>query len=93
MLIHRNFGCRTFGVAWYRIATAATTSATMTGHFAMFQTVTVTSLRPTAAPTERAMPPDSTTAATITTAMTTRISVTSSSTGRSFQNGRPSSTS
>jgi len=69
-----------------------TTSTTITGHFAMSHTETASSLSPTTDPIACATDPESTIAAQMIATSTSRMSVTSSSTGRSFQIGRPSST-
>ena len=69
------------------------TSSTSTGHLAMSQAVTAASPRPITLPTCSASGPVRTTA---TAPIETRMIITSVIaiwTGRSFQNGRPSSTS
>ena len=67
------------------------TTTSITGHLAICQTVTAVSLRPTAPPIASATGPVTTSEITTRAASRTSTSVTSSCSGRSFQNGRPSS--
>ena len=92
-LTQRNLGCCTFGVAQYKIATTRTTKTKMTGQRAIFHTVRAVSPRPMASPTEVATGPLTASMSPIAATMINAISVTSNMIGRSFQIGRPSSTS
>ena len=67
------------------------TTTSSTGHLAMSHAVTAVSPSPTASPIASATGPETISASTTSAAIRTRISVTSSWSGRSFQNGRPSS--
>ena len=67
------------------------TTSSITGHLAICQTVTAVSPRPTALPIASATGPDTISATTTAAASSTSSSVTSSWSGLSFQNGRPSS--
>ena len=68
------------------------TMPSITGHFAMPQIVRLWSPRPTASPTAWARGPLTTRPTSTRAAMMTSPTVMSSTTGRSFQIGRPSST-
>ncbi len=91
MLIQRNLGCLTFGVAKYSRATMRTTTASSAGHFAMFHTFTAVAPSPTAFPTALAAGPVSTSPSATRAVRRTVMRVTTSIVGRSFQIGRPSS--
>ena len=65
----------------------------MTGHLAICHAVTATSDRPSAPPTASASGPETTSASAVTATSEMQMNVTSSCSGLSLQNGRPSSTS
>ena len=65
----------------------------MTGHLPHCHAVTATSERPSASPIALASGPETISASTVTATSTIVTNVTSSWSGLSFQNGRPSSTS
>ncbi len=92
-MIQRSFGCLTFGPTHVSSAIITTATSSITGHLAMFQTVTALSPRPITSPIERATEPLATKPIASTAISTTITSVITSCSGRSFQNGRVSSTS
>jgi hypothetical protein len=69
------------------------TSASITGHLPNCHAVTATSESPVALPTASARGPETTSAGAVIATSAMQTSVTSSWSGLSFQNGRPSSTS
>ena len=70
-----------------------TTTSAITGHLAMSQTVTAVSPAPTRSPTSRRAGPVTTTASAQSASSRIITTVIPIWIGRSFQNGRPSSTS
>ena len=83
-----------FGDAKYRTCRITRTSSSITGHLPYCHAVTATSPRPErVADRGRRAGPETTSASAVTATSEMQMNVTSSWSGLSFQNGRPSSTS
>ena len=89
-MTHLKPGSLTFGAAWNSTANMRITAISMIGHFAMLKTVCAVEPIPSGPATAETTGPVRTSPSS--TAASSRIitSVTSSCSGRSFQNGRPS---